>query len=103
MNKPKAPRLVTVAIFTTITIIFWIFFSLYKILTSSPTVNIPEEILQPLTPTLDSQLLEGIPGRVFFEEGQVIVPVVTQPPIEIPQPEETTETSTEEAQITPET
>lgn len=100
MKKPKAPKLVTVAIFTTITIIFWIFFSLYKILTSNPSVNIPPEILEPLTPTLDTQLLEGIPDRIFFEEGQVSTPIVTQPPIvEGPQPEESTETSTEGGEL----
>ena len=68
MKEPKAPRLVTIAIFTTITIIFWVFFSLYRILTATPNLDIPPELLEPINPSLDKNALNSIESRVFFEE-----------------------------------
>lgn len=71
MKKPKAPRLVTVAIFTTITIIFWVFFSLYSVLTSKPEVNVDPKLLEPINPTFDTKALNALDGRIFIEEGDV--------------------------------
>jgi hypothetical protein len=71
MKKPKAPRLLTVAIFTTITIIFWIFISVYMVLTSKPDVNVPPEILAPINPQLDSQALNDLAGREYYDENEV--------------------------------
>ena len=76
MNKSKAPRLVTVAIFTTITIIFWVFMGLYNIITSSPPVNVDPELLKPLDPTLNQEALDRLDGRVFFGEGETSTPVI---------------------------
>jgi hypothetical protein len=76
MKKPKAPRLVTVAIFTTITIIFWIFMGLYNIITSSPPVDVNPDILKPINPNLDKDALNRLEGRVFFEEGETNSPVI---------------------------
>lgn len=76
MNNPKAPRLVTVAILTTITIVFWVFLSVYRVLTAKPEPNVPPEILAPLDPNLDTRTLQTLPDRVFFEEGQVAVPTL---------------------------
>lgn len=70
MKKPPTPKLVTVAIFTTVTIVFWVFFSVYRILISNPDINIPKEILEPMDTTLDTKTLEGLPNRSFTEEGQ---------------------------------
>lgn len=70
MKKPKTPKIVTVAIFTTITIIFWVFVSLYNIITSSPDINVEAELLDPIDPTLKTESLDRLEGRIFFEEGQ---------------------------------
>jgi len=76
MKKPPAPRLVTVAIFTTITVIFWVFFSVYTILTQIPDTKVPPELLEPIDPTLDIESLQDISGRVHFEENDVVSPIV---------------------------
>lgn len=79
MKKPKAPHLVTIAIITTATIIFWIFFEVYRIFTSTPSVQVPEELLTPITPTLDTEALENIKGRVFFEEEEIPETLIATP------------------------
>lgn len=71
MYRPKPPKLVTIAIITTITIITWVFFGLYQILTEETDVNVPETLLQEINPTLDITTLNAVSGRLFFEEGQV--------------------------------
>lgn len=89
MRKPKPPKLVTVAIFTTITIIFWVFMSLYNIITSTPPVNVDPEILKPLNPSLDQETLSRLEERVFFEEGETSSPIIIRRDPEIPVLEET--------------
>jgi len=86
MKKPPAPRLVTVAIFTTITVIFWIFFSVYQVLTQTPDIKVSPELLEPIDPTLNIKALEELSGRLHYEESDVTSPVVvvTTP---TPQPE----------------
>jgi hypothetical protein len=96
MKKPPAPKLVTVAIFTTITVIFWIFFSVYQVLTQAPDIKVPPELLEPIDPTLDIETLEELSDRVHYEERDVILPVAetsTPTPETTPTPEDTLETS----------
>ena len=71
MYKPKPPKLVTIAVVTTITLIFWVFFGLYEILTTKSNVEVPEVLLQEINPTLDTTVLGQLQNRLFFEEGQV--------------------------------
>jgi len=108
MKKPKAPRILTVAIFTTITIIFWVFFSVYRVLTTKPLVKVPPELLEPITPNLDTGALGKLEKRVFFEEGETVVPAPISPtpsPSEKTAPEEVTESTetTPEATESPST
>ena len=70
MKKPPAPKLVTVAILTTITVIFWVFFSVYEIITSQEKLTIPQELMNPIDPNLDLETLEKLPLKYFVEEGQ---------------------------------
>ena len=83
MKKPKAPRLVTVTILTTITIIFWVFTGLYNIITSNPPTDVDPEILEPINPALDQEALNRLEARINFEEGQTTSPIIIN---EIPQP-----------------
>ncbi len=83
MKKQKAPRLVTVAVFTTITLIFWVFMSLYEIITSTPDIEVDPELLKPIDPTLDQEALVRLDNRLYFEEGQTHSPSVIK---EVPEP-----------------
>lgn len=69
MKKPNPPKLVTVALTTTITIVFWIFFTLYQVLTTAQEPSVSEKLLEPILPQLDTESLTKINDRVFFEEG----------------------------------
>ena len=69
MRKPKAPRLVSMAVTTTITIIFWVFFTLYRILTAEPIPSVDPKLLEPIDATLDTNTLDGFKSRVFIESG----------------------------------
>lgn len=70
MKPPKPPKAVTLAIFTTMTIILWVFFSVYRQLTSPPEAPVPLEILAPLNPELNTQTLEKLPSRLYFSEQE---------------------------------
>ncbi len=88
MNKPKAPHFVTVAVLTTITIIFWVFFNLYNILSKKADLKFDPKILEPISPELNIQTLNTIQERRFFEEKDVTNVEFTQPeqPVETNEP-----------------
>lgn len=71
MNKIKAPRVVTIAVFTTITIIFWIFFNVYHVLTTPSEVQVDPALLQPIDPTLNTEVLDSIESGIFFDESAI--------------------------------
>jgi len=73
--KKKIPSVVVIAVLTVITILTWIFFEVYQTLTTPPTLEIPPEVLAPITPTLDSQSLDRLQQSVFFEDSE-IVPII---------------------------
>lgn len=102
MKKPKAPRLVTMAIITTMTIIFWIFFTVYRIFTSTPPAHVPEELMAPITPALKIEVLENIENRLFIEEGDIpdiFETEITPTPSPVETPTEVTPPATESAEI----
>jgi hypothetical protein len=69
MRNKKLPNLVTLAIMTTVTIISWVAFSVYLALTEKPPPNVPPEILAPVSPEINSNILAEIEERVYFERG----------------------------------
>ncbi len=90
MRKLKAPRLVTISIITTATIILWIFFEVYRIFTAQPASSVPEELLVPISPSLDTQSLNNIQGRILFSEEEIpetLIPIA--PPEAAPEQEPT--------------
>ena len=100
MKKPKAPKLVTTAITTTITVIFWIFFTLYQVLTTKPAPSVDPKLLEPINPTFDTKTLDKITERGFFEEGSFVSLQQLQPTVE-PAPEPVVETTVEPETPTP--
>lgn len=84
MRKRKTPNLVTIAILTTITVVFWIFFSTYRVFTDKPSLDVPAEILEPVSPTLDTGLIDKIESRIFFKEGEVATQIQIASPTAMP-------------------
>lgn len=66
MKPPKVPSLVSIAILTAITLVFWAFFSAYRIFTVKPPIKVSPEVVAPLTPSLDKNALEKIDKTIFF-------------------------------------
>lgn len=113
MNQQKLPNLVNIAIFTLITILAWIGFSVFRQVTKEPEPEVNPEILETLDPTLDTSTLNQLESRVYLSDpevealvGQTIiveeeeeVPLLSPTPISTTEDEEglTEEPATEEA------
>lgn len=101
MKNLKVPAFVTVLILTTITLVFWVFFGVYRVFTKASSPNIPANIMEPLNPNLDKNTLDLLQGRTYFEEGSVpIIPILTPTPETIISPQVTI-TPTPEESISP--
>ncbi len=99
MRGSRAPRIVTLAIITTVTVVSWVFFEVYRVFTTTPSVDVPQELLRPIDPSLDASSLQKIENRIFFKEDEIpeiLVPTATP---ELPAP---TPTSVE-VEVTEET
>lgn len=87
MKKSKAPPLVIVAVFTTITLLLWIFVGIYEILTSKPDSVVSPELLENIDPKLDTEVLNSLSGKLYFEDGQeieIVKPSIAPSPTAIP-------------------
>lgn len=103
MKKPKPPSLVTIIILTTITAVFWVFFSVYRAFTQQPTPSVPPEIIEPFSPDLDEATLGKLQGRTFFAEGEIpTINILTTTPSALPSEELETATPSPTPTATPE-
>lgn len=71
MTKPKTPKIVVVAILTVVTVVFWIGFGVYRIITAEPEIDVPREILLPLNPNLDVASLNELQSRLYLSEEEI--------------------------------
>lgn len=86
MKEPRPPKFVTTAIMTTITIIFWVFYSVYIVLTTEPENTVETEVLAPIEPQLNVEVLNSLDDRLYFNDNEIVgftVPTPTQTPQEI--------------------
>lgn len=95
MRRLNPPKLVTVAVFTTITIIFWIFFSVYNILTTDSQVDVDQRLLQPIDPNINTEILEVVSDRRYYDFGGD-PSLGNQLPEEAQEPESTGDEATDE-------
>lgn len=63
MKSKKLPSIVVLMILTLITAIFWMMFSVYRSFTKPATVLVPEEVINQITPKLDTETIELIKSR----------------------------------------
>ena len=71
MPKTKPPRIVTILIVSTITIVFWVAIDVYRALAIKPADPVPGEIIAPIDPNLDETALRSLEQRVYIEEDQI--------------------------------
>jgi hypothetical protein len=67
--KKQTPTLVIITILTLVTVIFWVGFSIINRLKTKPSLNIPDQILKPISPNLNQEILDKLETRTFFEKG----------------------------------
>ncbi len=92
MKKLKTPTAVTTAVLTLITIFFWAGFEVYRSLTVKPVPPVPAEIINPITPSLDTKTLNSLNQRIFLTDDQIgnttgtTAPISTVTPTLTPSP-----------------
>ena len=77
MKKNKLPSLVTIMILTLITSILWVSLSTYRAFTAKPSESVPKEISDPITLTLDQDVIKKIESGIFFDSSQIPENVVS--------------------------
>ena len=70
--KKKLPIQVVLAILTTITVVFWVGFSVYSAFVTDAPDQVSEEILKPLSPELNLQTLAEVEKRLYFDKGTTV-------------------------------
>ncbi len=95
MKNIKAPRMVTIAILSLITVVFWVGFEVFRIFTRRPEEPVPPEIILALDPTLDQTALSKLQGRVYIEDSTISLPSIAPSATVAPIPEPTVAPSPE--------
>ena len=79
MKKNSLPAPIIILILTLLTAILWVGLNIYRTVTVKPLPPIPEKILKPLTPTLNTSVIQKIESAIFLPDSQI-------PPISITVP-----------------
>ncbi len=99
MKGIKAPRPVVIAVLTLLTVVFWIVFGVIRIIVKPEDVNVPDEVIAPLDPTLNTQILDNLDQRIFLTDDEIgEIVIASAEPTTIP---EATSSATPEASASP--
>jgi hypothetical protein len=71
MKKNKLPSLISILILTLLTGVLWVSLEVYRTLTIKPAESVPEAISNPITPTLDQNVIKKIESAVFIDSSQI--------------------------------
>lgn len=77
--KPKKPNIVPILVLTLITAVAWIFFSIYRTVTTKPAPVVPDDVSKALTPTLNKDEIQKLNGKLFLDESQIPTTAITGP------------------------
>lgn len=80
--KLKPPRIITVLIFTTITLVIWIIAGVIAVFKSDKVVDVAEEIRMPFDPALDIEQINAIEKSLYFSQNELVDTSLIQPIIE---------------------
>lgn len=70
MKKTKRPRIISFVILTTITIITWILFDVWRTFQKPLPLEVEPTLLAPISPTLDRQALKHIQERIYISDEE---------------------------------
>ncbi|MFC1649406.1 hypothetical protein ACFL2C_01660 [Patescibacteria group bacterium] len=90
MKKSRQPGVVTLAILTALTVILWVFFSVYRALTEELPSQVSPEILEPVNPSLDLETLKKVREGLTFTDIETENISVSTPDV-VSEDEETAE------------
>jgi hypothetical protein len=71
MKKIPTPSPVVLGVITLITVVFWIAFGIIRIVTTTEEIDVPPEILAPLTPTLDTSIISSLENKIYLSETEI--------------------------------
>lgn len=69
--RKKQSNITMFAVLTTLAILTWVLVEAYLIFNKRNFESVPEDALAPLSPTLDTEVLNMIEKRRFFAEEEV--------------------------------
>lgn len=97
MNKQKIPGLISVLILTLITIVMWVSLDVIRAFQKTAPSNVPTEISQPITPSLDQISITQIESRIFLDNSLIPSGITASPltPASSPTPLPTIEPTTQ--------
>ena len=64
--KSKLPKAVNILVLTTITVLMWISLNIYRSFSLKPKPVVPDEVSNPLNPSLDSEQIENIKQKLYL-------------------------------------
>jgi len=65
MKNNKTPTVIILIILTSITIIFWVFIDIYYVFAKRTTTTVSEQILLPVDPKLDTEVINQMEERIY--------------------------------------
>ena len=65
MKNNKTPTVIILIILTSITIIFWVFIDIYYVFAKKTTATVSEQILLPVDPKLDTEVINQMEERIY--------------------------------------
>jgi hypothetical protein len=86
MNKEKLPSIVPILILTLITVVMWVSFDIYRAFLKPADVNVPAAVSQPLTPTLDQNVINQLESKPYLDNSQIPDTVVNSAPVATAEP-----------------
>lgn len=95
MKKSSLPKPITILILTLLTALIWVGLNIYRTVAVKPVAPVPENILKPLNPTLNTDVLQKIEASIFIQDSEVppinvsVGEVLTPTPVPTTTPEAT--------------
>ena len=96
--KKRPPGSVITIVLTLITVLFWAGYVTYQAVREPASYDVDPAIIKPFSPSLDTETLNLIPSRIYFEESQLPETVIVE---NLPEEEVEEEVATTSASPTP--
>lgn len=71
MKKPSLPKPITILILTLLTAVLWVGLSIYRTVTIKPVTSVPESVSKPLTPTLNTSVIQKIESSLYIPDSEL--------------------------------